>query len=102
MELYKVVIVNFAILFSCANLTAAHSLSFYRIGAFEPIHHINIMNVLLGDVIATQPVEIIPIAHLVFHLGLTGLAHLYPNAIIIPPGLAGGNVSDHAILHTLK
>src|SRR3990170_145066 len=62
-KFYVVVIKNLSILFSFSYLAAAHSLCFYRIASFEPVHHINIVNMLFGNMITAKPVKIIPVAH---------------------------------------
>src|SRR5690606_20131544 len=86
-KFYEMVVIYFAIFFIGTNLAAAHALRFYRVSSFKPVHHINIMYMLFNNMIAAKPVKIIPVAHLVFHLCLVGLAFFYPNAIIMPPGL---------------
>src|SRR4051794_18173665 len=85
LKLYIVVIKYFSIIFSFAYLPAAHALRPYRIAAFEPIDHINIMNVLLGNMISAKPYEVIPVAHLVFHFCLPFLSRSHPHAVIVPP-----------------
>src|SRR6476620_4049045 len=87
LKFHIMVIKYFPVILSFADLPAAHTLSPDRISAFEPIDHINIMNVLFGDMIAAKPYKIIPVAHLVFHFGLPFLAGTYPHTIIVPPCL---------------
>src|SRR5690606_30050505 len=73
-EFYIVMVKNFPMILALAHLAATHTLGFYRIRALKPVHHINIMNMLLGNMIAAKPVEIIPVTHLVFHFRLSVFA----------------------------
>ena len=88
------VVENFAMFLAFSNLSATHALRFYRIGSLEPVDHIYVVDMLLGDMVAAEPVKIVPVAHLVFHFGLVGLAWTNPNPIIVPPGLCRSDVSD--------
>src|SRR5690242_17800503 len=87
-----VMIKNFAIIFSLTHLPATHTLCLYRVCTLKPVYYIYIMDVLLYNMIAAKPVEIIPVSHLVFHLGLIVFAFVYPYTIIIPPGLCRSNI----------
>ena len=37
--------------------------------ALEPVDHVEIVDVLLDDVVAAEPGEVVPVAHLVVHFG---------------------------------
>ena len=39
------------------------------IAALEPVDDVEVVDVLLDDVIAAEPGEVVPVAHLVFHFG---------------------------------
>src|SRR5690606_3186445 len=80
--------------------TASCTLYGYGVTTFHPVRHINVVHVLLYNVVATEPVEIIPITHLVFHFGLLRLAWAYPNPTTIPIYLTGHNITQCAILYT--
>jgi len=97
MKFYKVIVEDFAIVFSFPHLSSAHALCFYRVGTFEPVDDIDIVNVLFGDMISAKPYEILPVAHLVFHFCLVGFACANPHAIVIPPGLGGSDIADHIL-----
>ena len=88
------VVENFAMFLAFSNLSATHALRFYRIGSLEPVDHIYVVDMLLGDMVATEPVKVIPVAHLVFHFGLVGFAWTNPYAIIVPPSLCRSDFSD--------
>src|SRR5579862_3009473 len=62
----KVVVKDFSVIGSFANLATSHALSPYWIPLFYPIDDIEVMNVLLCNVISTNPCEVIPISHLIF------------------------------------
>ena len=47
------------------NFTTAHSVGLHRVGVFEPVDDVKVVNMLLGDVITAKPIEVIPIAHLI-------------------------------------
>src|SRR3712207_1004972 len=68
-KFYIMMVKDFTIIFSFAHLAAAHALGPYGVASFKPVHHINVVNVLFVDMIAAQPVEVIPVAHLVLHFG---------------------------------
>src|SRR5450432_3439486 len=90
----------FTILFPFANLSSAHSLCFYRIAAFEPVYHIEVVNMLFSDMISAKPYKIIPVAHLVFHFSLSFFTRTNPYTIVIPPCLHRSNITNHIL--TLK
>ena len=80
--------------------TATESISGNRIApgdgisAHKPVDDIDVVNVLLSDVVSAKPVEVIPVAHLVFHFGPAGLARNDPGAACIPPGVTGNDLTD--------
>ncbi len=52
-----------------ADLAPAHALRADRMRPLDPVADINVMAVLLDNVIAGKPGEIIPVANLVMHFG---------------------------------
>ena len=44
--------------------------------ALEPVDHVQIVDVLLDDVVAAEPGEVVPVAHLVLHFALDLAARL--------------------------
>src|SRR5688572_24636658 len=69
-KLYKMMVKYFSMILAFTNLAATHSLGFYRVRFFEPVYDIKIVNVLFCNVITAEPVEIIPVPHLIFHFCL--------------------------------
>ena len=59
------------------------------------------MDVLLDDVIAAQPHEVVPVPHLVLHLGILGLAWIHPQAAAVPIDAGGNDVADRAVVQPL-
>ena len=66
--------------------------------AAEPVADVEVVDVLLDDVIAAEPVEVVPVAHLVFHFGLAGLADADPEAGAVPVDAGEEDVADLAVL----
>ena len=55
-----------------------------------------------ADVVAAEPVEIVPVAHLVFHLGHAFLAVARPNTASGPIDLRAGNLAYHPFLDLIQ
>src|SRR5258705_12034916 len=100
LKLHIVVIKYFSVLFSFTYLPATHALRPYRIAALEPIDHIKIVYMLLGNMISAEPYKIIPVAHLVFHLCLSFLAWPHPYTIIVRLCLCRSDITNQ--LFTFK
>ena len=103
-----VVVENLAVVDAGANLAAAQPLATHRVSALDPVDDIEVMDVLLVDVVAAQPDEVVPVAHLVLHFGelATGplfkaLSITHPNAAAVPVGTRGDDVADGPILDAL-
>ena len=96
-EFHKVMIKDLAMVFSFPDFSTTHSLCFYRISSFEPVDDIKVVDMLFSDMIAAKPVEIIPVAHLVFHFSLSSGSWFNPNTIIVPPGLGRSDVANHVL-----
>src|SRR5690554_3347952 len=74
--------------------STSRSLCLHGKRTFHPVGHINVMDVLLHDVIATQPVEIVPVPHLVFHLRLPRFTWSNPHAAVVPVHLSAHDIPD--------
>src|SRR5262249_43224112 len=93
LEFDAVVIEDFAIVARAGDLRTAHAVPANGMVALEPINDIQIVNVLLDDVIAADPDEVIPVTHLVLHfaestakLSLQFGAPMPPGARSVPIG----------------
>src|SRR5690606_41862228 len=91
------VIINLAVLFADTVCPTSRALNRNGIFSFYPVCYINIMNVLFDNVIAAQPVKIIPISHLILHLGLFRLAGADPNAAAVPIHLTRDDIAYRPI-----
>ena len=96
-ELHKMVVEDLTVILSLPDFTAAHALGLDGVSAFEPVDDVDVVDVLFGDVVTAKPDEIVPVAHLVFHFGLFGFTLVDPYAVVVPPGLGGGDVSDQIL-----
>lgn len=109
LKFHGVMVENFAVVRSAGNLRTAHADGLHGMIALEPIHDIQVVNVLFDNVIAAQPHEEIPISHLVFHFGqllaqiVLQLGPLVPPRPRAVPVSAGGNeLPQRAVLILLK
>src|SRR4051812_33099971 len=64
-------------------LSPALPLSSDRIVVHDPVDNVEIMNVLLDDVVATEPVELIPVPHLELQLRPLLLPLLEPGLVAV-------------------
>src|SRR5436305_1011261 len=69
LEFHSVMIEDFAVVQTLADFATAHALSADGVALFDPVNDIQIVDVLLDDMVAANPGEVIPVAHLVFHFG---------------------------------
>ena len=97
-ELDKVMIEDLSVIDAIADLAPALPLRFNGVRVFKPVRDIQIVYVLFYDVVATQPIEVIPVAHLVFELTLTLLTWTYPYATAIPINTCEVDVTDGTVL----
>ena len=67
-----------------ADFTTTLPLSFNGMAFHNPVDDIDIMNVLFVNMIAREPVEVIPIADLVLKFGLVHSAWTRPNSTGVP------------------
>ena len=79
-ELDGMMVEDFAHVLSDAHLPDAHSLGLDGVRVGEPVADVDVVDVLLADVVAAEPSEVVPVAHLVLHLGLIRPARPDPDA----------------------
>src|SRR5690606_8297575 len=91
-KFHIMVVEYFSMIFSFPYFPSSHPLGTHREVIFKPVHHIYIMNMLFTDMVAAKPVEIIPVAHLVFHLGHSFFPWPYPYPVTVPPNLGRSNI----------
>src|SRR5215468_3298219 len=74
-------------------------------GVHSPVDHVNIVYMLFDDVIAGEPGEVEPVAHLPFQIAPSELAVLFPKSALIPVASRRNYISDSPVvdkLHRLK
>src|SRR5215204_5979537 len=100
---------DFAVVGALADFATAHAMGADRVTVFDPVGDVHIMNVLLDDVIAAKPNEVVPVAHLVFHFGggapelfLDVLAGFEPRSGAVPIDAHRGDVANRAVMQSLN
>ena len=96
-----VVVKNLPMLLAGTYGTSSSALCFDWIAIFGPVGYVNVVHVLLHDMVSTKPVEVVPIAHLVFHLRLVWSSWLHPNSSVVPVHLTADNIAENSVLNTL-
>src|SRR5690606_36540087 len=80
------------------------------IGVFDPAAHIEVVDVLFADLVAGEPVEVVPVVALVSHLGdgltwrhegLCLIASLVPNSSAVPVDAECDDIADGAVMQSL-
>lgn len=66
----------------------------------QPVAHIDVVNMLFVDVIATQPVEVVPVSHLVSHFRVTVLSRVVPYTVIVPVTTQQVDITDCTFTQT--
>ena len=99
-EFHRVVVKNFPVVDTHADLCTAHAIGADREVIFQPVDDIQIMNVLLGDMVSADPDEVIPVAHLVFHFGQFASVLLFqvgtlanPWGVAVPVGASRNDIT---------
>ena len=91
-------IVALALLGLAGPLSAAHSHGPDRRSTDGPAGHVEVVNVLLADVVTREPAEVVPVVHLVLHLGHAGLALAVPDAAAVPVDVSRHDLADRPFM----
>ena len=67
-----------------------------------PAGHVKVVHVLLDDVVAAEPEEVIPVADLVLGVAPAGLALACPDGAPIPVHLAADEIADRPVVNPLQ
>ena len=98
----KVVIENLPVqILVIAHLPSPHALRAHGMAALDPVHHVNVVDVLIHDEVARDPSEVIPVAQLVVQLVLARLARLAGACIAKPVARHRGDVPDRTLVDAL-
>ena len=101
-ELDGEVVEDVAVAFAGAGLPAAEAGDgFDRVRAEDPIHDVEVVDVLLDDVVAGEPGEVVPVADLPLDVAPAGLAVDDPDLAAVPVGLGVDDVADRAVVDAL-
>src|SRR5208283_3388327 len=74
----------------------AHAIGFDGMTVHDPVADVEVMDVLLADIIAAEPGEVIPVVDLEFHLGHALATTAIPNAVAVPVGLQEDESAERA------
>src|SRR5262249_34288791 len=66
-----------------------------------PVDDVNVVDVLLDDVVAAQPSEVVPVAHLVLEVLPLLLARIGPQNALVPVTVPADDLADVAVVDTL-
>ncbi len=100
--LHRMMVVDLAVVLVFAHLSAAEGLGVDRMIVDHPIADVEIMHVLFDDVVAGEPIEVVPVIDLILHFCLLGGAGPDPNASGVEVGPHEHEVADRAIVDLLN
>jgi hypothetical protein len=100
-KLHREVVKDMAVDFPNPGLAAPQRGRFHWMPANNPVHDVEIVNVLLDNMVSPQPGEIIPIAELPLHIGPVRLPFDHPNLPTIPVGAGVDDFTDGSVLDAL-
>ena len=90
-------IVDVTVLLAAARLPTTQRNRPDRMLAQNPVDDVQVVHVLLDDVIATQPGEVIPVAQLPFHVAPARFAINHPDGAAVPVGPRFDDVANHVV-----
>src|SRR5205823_13407736 len=88
------VIVDVALLRAGPGLASAQSQRLDRVVLERPVDDVEIMHVLLNDVVAGKPGEVVPVPDLPFHVSPASLALDDPDRASVPIGASVNELTD--------
>ena len=93
------VVEDVAVALAAAGLAAAEGGDgFDGVRADDPVHDVEVVDVLLDDVIAGEPGEVVPVADLPLGVAPAGLAVDDPDLAAVPVALGVDDVADGAVV----
>ncbi len=96
-----VVIEDLAVVGTDPHLPAPDALGFEGVILHGPVDKVEGVDGLLDDQVAAEPVEVVPVAHLILHFGLAWLAWADPDTGVIAVGPEEGDFADCSVVDTL-
>ena len=82
-------------------LATAHAVAFDRKLSLDPVGNIEVVDMLLADLIAANPVEVVPVVDLKFHFGLSRLAVAVPDSAAVPVHPLRNDIANRAVVNPL-
>src|SRR5437773_7204608 len=99
----------FTIVRPLAHFDAAHTVSADRMALLDPVDHVEIMDVLFDDVVASNPYEVVPVAQLVLHLRQLAVVLLFqlrsrmdPRRGAVPVAAHRNDIANRAIPQAIQ
>ena len=81
-----------------AGRAAAHADRPHRVVVHDPVDHVEIVDVLLDDVVAAHPQEVVPVVDLVGAVRLAVGAVAEPDALAVPRAAGRDDVADRPVV----
>ena len=81
-----------------ALFTAAHAVGHDRVIVHDPVANIEVVDVLLADLVAAGPDEVVPVVALELHIGHARLTVAIPNAATVPVNAHQVDFTDGAVM----
>ena len=69
-----------------------------RVIAQDPVHDVQVVDVLFDDVISGEPREVVPVSQLPFHVAPAFLARNDPDLATVPVALGVEDIADRPVL----
>ena len=98
----EMVVENLTMIHPISQQPPAHALSRCRVVVHQPVDHIQVVDVLFDDVITAQPIEVIPVSHLIGQFRITRLPRSLPDAVTIPIHATVKQIADDSVLQLLN
>lgn len=96
------VVVDVAIDGGGSGLASAEAGGADGVGLEDPVHDIEVMDVLFDDVVTAEPGEIVPVAELPFDIGPAGFTVDDPDFAAVPVGAGFDDIADGAVLEAFN
>src|SRR6202158_3507882 len=96
------VVVNVSVNRVGADFPSAMTHRFERVRTNGPIRHIQVMDMLLDDVITTEPGEVVPVAQLPLHISPAFLLRINPDGSLIPVDACRNDGAEGAVVDTFQ
>ena len=93
----EVMIEDLAEFLARADLAASLAVAVRRRPAHQPVADVQVVDVLFADMVAAQPIKVVPVAHLVLQFALILLPRAHPDAAAVPVDARTNDVADRPV-----